>query len=65
MTHKGFETGCTTIDALLSEYKVKTYKVTDDFLIAIRKKGEWLYFGWSDDLHQYVMTGSTNGYQRW
>jgi len=65
MTHKGFETRCTSIDALLLEYKVKTYKLTDDFLIAIRKKGEWLYFGWSSELAQYVQTGSTIHYDMW
>jgi hypothetical protein len=64
MTHKGSETGCKTIDELIHMYKVKSHKWTDDGLIAIRKNYEWLYFGWSTLLKQYVQTGSTIHYQR-
>ena len=64
MTHMGFETGCKTINDILHMYKVKGHKCTDDGLIAIRKNSEWLYFGWSVLLKQYVQTGSTIHYQR-
>jgi hypothetical protein len=51
-----------TIQDILDHYKVKSYKETNDGLIAIRKGGFWLYFRYGNGV--YAQTGSTLKYEK-
>jgi len=58
-----------TVADLLGAYDVHSYKETNDGLIAIRKGGVWLYFGWVPDLYsaekgEYLQFGSTEKFQK-
>jgi len=48
------------IDAILTEYKVKGYKVTAGEKIVIRKNRMWHYFNWNDKENGLVKCGETD-----
>lgn len=48
-----------TIEDIKKNYGVKSHKETREGLIAIRKSGMWLYFGYYVQHNSYMMTGST------
>jgi hypothetical protein len=52
------------IDAILTEYKVKGFKVTDGEMIAIRKNHLWYYFRWNCKENGLMLSGETDRYER-
>ena len=52
------------INAILSFYKVKTFKVTDGEYIAVKKNGIWHYHNWSYKEKAMVKTGESETLNR-
>jgi hypothetical protein len=52
-----------TIQDILKENKVKSYKETSEGLIAIRKGGYWIYFQYNTLKNGYISSGSTLHFQ--
>ena len=50
----------------LNWWKVKTYKETQEGLIAIHKRseGRWVYFRWNERTGFFDIAGSTERYER-
>jgi hypothetical protein len=53
-----------TIQDILNDYRVKTYKETSEGLLAIHKWKRWIYFRWYDETQEYKVTGSTEKFSR-